>query len=286
MANRLPSVIFLSVLGFSLGVSLTPYLWWGSAALFLSLPLFVLSYPLAAALIASFVKKGVVRGIFPRDTNHPMYFKRRVYGICWTCVYYFKPIYFAWLSIPLLKKILFRSFGYKGHMSFTIYPDTWIRDLPLLNFGKGAYISNRATLGTNVCLMDNNITVNQITVGEGSIVGHLAMIAPAVTIGNRSEVGVGSILGFFTVVSDDVRIGGNVLIDHRVFLGAKSSVGTGAKIGRGAIIGENIKIAAAAIIPAGVKISTQAEADLYTPKTLHFPEIAKHLAETSTVIMN
>jgi hypothetical protein len=46
----------------------------------------------------------------------------------------------------------FRLFGYRGSMKFTVYPDTWIRDLPLLMFGEGAYVSNRATLRTNIVL--------------------------------------------------------------------------------------------------------------------------------------
>ena len=38
----------------------------------------------------------------------------------------------------LYPRDVFRIFGYRGSMDFTIYPDTWIRDLPLLDFGEGA----------------------------------------------------------------------------------------------------------------------------------------------------
>jgi hypothetical protein len=69
-----------------------------------------------------------------------------MYGLCWTSLYYCKPVYHFCLCVPWLKALVFRLFGYRGDLNFTVYPDTWIRDLPLLDFGKGAYISNRATL--------------------------------------------------------------------------------------------------------------------------------------------
>ena len=49
-----------------------------------------------------------------------------------------RPIYFVALSHPVAQAALtFRLFGYRGQMDFTVYPDTWIRDLPLLDFGQG-----------------------------------------------------------------------------------------------------------------------------------------------------
>jgi hypothetical protein len=38
------------------------------------------------------------------------------------------------------------------HMTFTVYPDSWIRDLPLLPFGQGEYVANPSTIGTNIVL--------------------------------------------------------------------------------------------------------------------------------------
>jgi len=117
-------------------------------------------------------------GKFRRDVSDPRYFHRRLYGLCWTAVYYNKPVYFLCLSIPSLKWLMFRIFGYRGSMDFTVYPDTWIRDLPLLTFEPGAYVSNRATLGTNIVLSNGFLLVNAITLGSNSLVGHLAMLAP------------------------------------------------------------------------------------------------------------
>jgi hypothetical protein len=78
--------------------------------------------------------------------------------------------------------MVFRLFGYRGSMNFTIYPDTWIRDLPLLKFEDGVYVSNRATLGTNMVLSNGFLLVGEITLRAKALVGHLAMLAPGVTL--------------------------------------------------------------------------------------------------------
>ena len=134
--------------------------------------LYAILYVGIAGLLSLPHHKAIVPGVFPVDLSDPVYSRRKLYGLCWTSVYYFTPIYFLFLSIPFLKKILFRLFGYRGGLDFTVYPDTWIRDLPLLNFGRGAYLSNRATIGTNIILTNGHILVDGITVDEGGLVGH------------------------------------------------------------------------------------------------------------------
>lgn len=76
----------------------------------------------------------------------------------------------------------------EGH---TVYPDTWIRNLPL-EIGECAQVPNRATLGTNMCLHDGTILVDEVRIGEGALIGHLSMIAPGAVIGDHAEVGVGT----------------------------------------------------------------------------------------------
>ena len=62
-----------------------------------------------------------------------------------------------------------RLFGYKGSLDVTIYPDAWLRDLPLLDLSPGAYVANRATMGTNMVRPDGTILVDRITVGAGAV---------------------------------------------------------------------------------------------------------------------
>ncbi len=96
---------------------------------------FVFAFVLLAGLLARPFVGSIEPGHMKRDVKSASYRNRRLYGLCWTCVYYFTPLYFACLSIGPLKKLLFRLFGYRGDMGFTTYPDTWIRDLPVLEFG-------------------------------------------------------------------------------------------------------------------------------------------------------
>src|SRR5262245_12126123 len=124
---------------------------------------FATIFLVTAAILSLPHQKAIVAGRYPRAISHPVYFHRRLYGLCWTSVYYFTPVYFLTLSIPFLKKIVFRGFGYKGDLDFTTYPDTWIRDLPLLKIGRGAYLSNKATIGTNIAFPDGSILVDSVT---------------------------------------------------------------------------------------------------------------------------
>lgn len=108
----------------------------------------------------------VTPGKVRRDVNNPMYFHPRLYGLCWTSVFYNKPVYYVCLTVPFLKWIVFYLFGYRGSMNFTIYPDTWVRDLPILKFEDGVYVSNRATLGTNIVLTNGFLLVGGITLRQ------------------------------------------------------------------------------------------------------------------------
>lgn len=118
---------------------------------------FALCFIIVSGLISNLGRYGVVEGKFPRKSEHPIYALRKIYGAAWTQLYYFKPLYAVCLSIPALKKLMFRLFGFSGSIDITVFPDTWLRDLPLLNIGHGAYLANRATLGTNMCLNDGSI---------------------------------------------------------------------------------------------------------------------------------
>jgi len=201
-----------------------------------------------AGLLSISPRSSIVPGRFPRSLGDSVYFHRRLYGLCWTSIYYFTPIYFVVLSIPFLKRMTFWLFGYIGKSDFTTYPDTWIRDIPLLKLGKGVYLSNRATIGTNIAFPNGTIMVEQVTIGDDSLIGHLSMIAPGVTIGKRVEIGVGVAIGLRTVIGDDVRINPCCAIEHGV------TIGSGAKIGSMTYIGSSVQIAPGLTIPPGISI--------------------------------
>ncbi len=208
------------------GVFLLQWLIYGVPLVLLALPIFLVdswvvkllllaSSPLAysimfgitAGLLSRPFQAGIIKGVFPRDIRFPIYAMRRLYGICWTSVYYFKPVYGIILSIPWFKAIVFRLFGYKGSLNITIYPDAWIRDLPLLRIEDGAYIANRATIGTNICLRDGNILVGNVTIKKNSIMGHLSIIGIGATIGEGTEVGLDIAIGLHTKIGSNSTIG-------------------------------------------------------------------------------
>lgn len=238
--------------------------------------LFLFFFISIAAGLSRWAHRGIICGTFPREPFHEVYFLRRIYGACWTQVYYFKPLYAVALSIPFLKKYLFRSFGYKHNCNFTVYPDTWIRDLPVLNIGDGAYLSNRATIGTNICLADGKILVDSVEVREKGLVGHLAVLAPGAMIGKNVEVGVSAVIAIRTKLNENSKVNPCCMINHGTVVGEFTRIGTMSYIGVKSVLGTNLNIPAGANIPAGSILNTQEEVDkVFNTET---QQIEKHVS--------
>lgn len=222
---------------------------------------YALGFVLVAGTLSLPFHRAIVSGRFARDLSDPRYRGRRLYGLCWTSLYYCKPVYFLCLSIPALKHLTFRLFGYRGSMEFTVYPDSWIRDLPLLDFGPGAYIANRATLGTNLATSDGRILVGPIRVGAGAMVGHLAKVAAGSSIGARADLGVGCSVGVDCRIGDDSVVQPNALMNHFAAVGSRSTVGTSGHVGLAARIGDDIQLPQACVVPNRARIDSQSAAD-------------------------
>jgi carbonic anhydrase/acetyltransferase-like protein (isoleucine patch superfamily) len=229
----------------------------------LAVPVFGASFIAVAGLFSLIGQPGIVAGKFPRRADHPVYALRRIYGLCWTQLYYFRPLYALCLAMPPLKWLVFRLFGYRGTMQFTIYPDTWIRDLPMLSFSPGAYVGNRACVGTNICLNDGTIIVGPVTCRLNSMVGHLAVFGLGTDLGEGAEIGVGAATGFAVRIGARASIKPRANVNNGALIGEGAIVGTAALIGQKATIGPGIEIPAGASIPAFAVIATQADADRY-----------------------
>lgn len=219
--------------------------------------LFVIVYILTAGILSLPHQCAIKEGKFPRDLGNKIYASRRLYGLCWTAIYYFKPLYFICLSTPFLKRILFRIFGYRGSLDFILYPDTWLRDLPLLNIESGVYISNRATIGTNMCLMSGDIIVKSVTIKKGALIGHLAIIGPGVTIDENAEIGIGSIIGVNAKIGKNTHTGMRVIVGYGVTAGDNIKIAQMSNIGAKSIISSNINIPLGMIIPDSTQLMTQ-----------------------------
>jgi UDP-3-O-[3-hydroxymyristoyl] glucosamine N-acyltransferase len=139
-------------------------------------------------------------------------------------------------------------------MNFTVYPDTWIRDLPILTFEDNAYVSNRATLGTNIVLSNGFLLVAPITLRAGALVGHLAMLAPGVELGPGAEVAVGCGVGIKAKLGADSFVGPCCVIEHGVSLGRNTRIGTYSYVGSGSVVLDGIKVPPATVVPPRTKI--------------------------------
>jgi carbonic anhydrase/acetyltransferase-like protein (isoleucine patch superfamily) len=229
---------------------------------FAALPfVFVISFVSMGGVFAQLTRAGLVEGKFPRKASHPMYAIRRIYGTAWSQIYYFKPLYAVCLAIPVFKKFLFRVFGYRGDLSFTTYPDSWIRDLPLLNLGKNVYLANRCVVGTNLCLNDGTILVGRCTALDGAMVGHLAIFGQGTVLGQKSEIGVGASTGIRVHTGEQVLISPKAIVYHAVQIGHHVRIGGFAVVGMKSKIADHIEIKAGSLIPPGTDLNTQQDAD-------------------------
>ena len=222
---------------------------------------FVVVMLLSAGSLSRLTLSSILEGRYPRSLGHAVYGPRRLYALCWTSVYYCSPVYHAMLTVPILRKLTFRLFGYRGNLDFTTYPDSWLRDLPLLDFGEGAYISNKATVSPNMCLRNGNIVVLPVRVGARSMVGHMTMLAPGVRIGDDVEIGVGCGIGLKVTVDSRSIVGHHCLLDHGVTIGRNCRLGIHAYIGRGTFLGNDLKVPSGAVIPQKLILRTQAQVD-------------------------
>jgi carbonic anhydrase/acetyltransferase-like protein (isoleucine patch superfamily) len=204
--------------------------------------IWTLVFLVSAGMLSLSHQFAVTPGKVRRDLNNRLYFHRRLYSLCWTAVYYNKPAYYFSLTVPLFKWMVFRLFGYRGSMNFTIYPDTWIRDLPLLRFEDGVYVSNRATLGTNMVLSNGFLLVGKITLRANALVGHLAMLAPGVMLEPRAEVGVGTGIGIRTTLETGAFVAPCCMIEHGVRIGKNAAVGGHSYVGSGSKICDRVKL--------------------------------------------
>lgn len=218
---------------------------------------FVLSFVVVVGVLSRPHRWAIQAGKFRRDESTPLYRGRRLYGLCWTAVYYFPPLYWLCLSAPQLKKLLFRLFGYRGSLDFTTYPDTWLRDLPLIEFGSQAYIANRATIGTNIILRDGELLVGPVKVGQNATVGHLSIIGVGAVVSDRAQVGLSVAFGLNARLGANGEIGPASAVDHGACIHEDVSVGSMSYVGRNVVIHKGIRIPAASLIPRNAEITTQ-----------------------------
>lgn len=183
------------------------------------------------------------RGKFVRDPDDPAYAPRLVYTRHLRRFVYDPAAMNLILSSPALKERFFRTFGYRGALDFTIYPNAWLRDLPLLDIGSGAYLADGIVLGTNQVATDQRtLRVEPIRIGARTIFDQQCMVGLGTTIGADCVIGVGTHIGLRTRLGDGVSIAGACKIAHF------------ASIGDGAVLGYDVILAPGAVVDPGVAV--------------------------------
>lgn len=220
---------------------------------------FIVSYILVSGIPARLSIRKIKRGRFKRTFRDHIYFGRMIYGKCWTMIFYFRPLYQVILSTPILKWMTFRLFGYQGSLDMTTYADTWIRDLPLLDLGEGVYLSNRATIGTNIVQKTGHILVDRIKIGSGSVIGHLAVIGPGAQIGESSEIGVNCTIGIRVKIGNNVLIKPTSTVYHASIVEDDVVIEPWVYVGVHCIIRRGIKVPSGTVIPDGTTINIQSD---------------------------
>jgi carbonic anhydrase/acetyltransferase-like protein (isoleucine patch superfamily) len=232
-------------------------------AVLLAPALYAFSFVVLAGAMSAPFRAAIVPGKFPRDVTNLVYGPRRLYALCWTSVFYFTPIYQLFMGIPALRTVLLRGFGYRGHSDVSIAPDAWIRDIPLLSLGKGVYIANKASVGTNVCMTDGSVLVDKVTFEEGALLGHMSLLGPGSNIGKCAEIGVAVDMGIRVRIGERAKIAPTTGVNHGAQIGAGADIGSMSYIGLKAKIGEGLRLPSGTNIPDGAVVNTQEEMAAY-----------------------
>lgn len=189
-------------------------------------------------------------GKFKRSPDDPNYVHRSYYTRMLKSFLTDYKLMNAILTDKKLQTRLFRVFGYEGEVDFTLYPQCWIRDLPLLQIGKMSYLGDGIVLGTNKVSIDQKtVKVGRITIGDHTIIDQDCMLGHSTHIGHHTAIGVRSCIGVKTRIGNNCRIAEIVNIGHCCNIGNNVSIGQVSAIGNFTTIADGTKIPAFSRIP-------------------------------------
>jgi UDP-3-O-[3-hydroxymyristoyl] glucosamine N-acyltransferase len=117
------------------------------------------------------------------------------------------------------------------------------------------------TIGTNIALRDGSTLVDRVSVGEGSLVGHLTMLAPGVQMGANSQVDVGCGLGLGVRVGENSLIHGWSGLYHFAQVGQDVRIESGSYVGLKARVGNGLIIPPGALVPPRVSLKTPSDVE-------------------------
>lgn len=194
--------------------------------------------------------KNIKKGRFERIPTNPIYKSRLEYTQNLRSYVYNPAIMNIILLDERLKALFFRTFGYQGQLDFTIYPYAWLRDLPLLDFGKEVYLADNIVFGTNQVSTDQKfITVGAIKIGDRTITDQYVSIGYGTTIGKDCILGFRTSIGIKCALGAATKIGAISTIGHGTQLGKNVTVENNCFIGDLCVLEDNISIPLGTTIP-------------------------------------
>lgn len=193
----------------------------------------------------SFMKavKNIKPGQFERDSDSEDYRSRLIYTKQLRLFVYNPMIMNEILSDEEFKTLFFRTFGYEGNLQFTMYPNAWLRDLPLLNIGSDVYFGDGILLGTNQVSPDQRvIRVGTINIGSRSVFDQQCKIGYNTIIGNDCLFGIQCAVGIKSKIGTNVHLGGMTNVDHGTTIGDNVRIGSQSQIGSFCVIDEGVEL--------------------------------------------
>ena len=189
-------------------------------------------------------------GTFDRTAENKDYQDRLIYTKAFRKFIYNPAILNEILSCPTLKQTFFRTFGYQGALDFTIYPNCWLRDLPLLDIGSKTYLADGILLGTNQVSIDQKILkVGTIKIGERCVFDQDCKLGYNSKIGNDCIIGIQTSIGLRCRMGNNVKLGEATTIRHGVTIGNDVTIGSETQIGNFCIIEDGVELPEFSRIP-------------------------------------
>lgn len=162
----------------------------------------------------------------------------------------------AILREPLLKIAFFRAFGYRGELDFTVMPEVWMRDLPLLVIGRDVHLGYGMVLGTGQMSLDGRgLRLRPIAIGSRSFCNQHAVVEGGTLIGDDCLIGIRAIIGATCRLEDRVHVGDFTRIGADVVVGEGAVIGHNARIGDGAVIDAGCTVPEGGRVPANHRLT-------------------------------